>query len=362
MTVHIIGNEGDYHSVAVHWGLKKLGLHSHIWATPGYRQSQSMTMKYPKFDIVLGGVKLNKSDTVWIRRPLLPEIHPNTSDLDKKFCTNEYKEAFDGLLNSFEYVKLCANSYKAQRQMERKAMQLRIAFDSDFLIPKTIITNNQDEAKEFINQLSSSCIYKTFLPHIWDSEEKRTLNMTATTKINIDDLNDAFIAQSSPLILQEYIDKLHDVRVTVMGKVMIAVAIVNKNKLEAPPVDWRPKHNHTPMSIVCVTIPEKIKNKIILFMERAGLAFSCLDFSIDKMGEWWFLESNATGQFLWIEDDEKKLNMLSIFCSFLSSGDKNFNCMKINSSINLIEFEKSEEFINLQKTSKLGGQSFITKE
>lgn len=37
-------------------------------------------------------------------------------------------------------------------------------------------------------------------------------------------------------------------------------------------------------------------------MAQAGLLFSALDFVITPNDEWVFLESNASGQYAWIED------------------------------------------------------------
>ncbi|KEY90960.1 hypothetical protein CF67_29013 (plasmid) [Candidatus Photodesmus blepharus] len=345
MKVHIFSDFDDYHAVAVHWGLKKLGVQSNIIPGISYKIDSSISFLFPEKKYKIGTKLIEPCDSAWIRRPVPPITHPDTDPLDKKFSNHEYKDAFIGLLHRLESLKLCVNSYSEEEKFENKPFQLGMAVDSKFLVPKTLMTNHPDNARKFIRSLTSECVYKAFKPHVWESKEENTHSKTRTFKITEKDLLDDFVVQSTPLILQEYIDKAFDTRVVVMGKLITAVKIISKNQKDEAPTDWRPAlHINFKMDVKEIEVPENIKESIHTFMKHSDLSFTCLDFSVDKFSNWWFLESNANGQFLWIDYENKGMNLLSKFCSFLASGDKGFESFKFDNSITLDKFKKSEEF------------------
>jgi D-alanine-D-alanine ligase-like ATP-grasp enzyme len=50
-----------------------------------------------------------------------------------------------------------------------------------------------------------------------------------------------------------------------------------------------------------VELPENLENQIRLLMRHLGLTYGCLDFIQTKDDEFYFLEVNPAGQWLWIE-------------------------------------------------------------
>ena len=47
--------------------------------------------------------------------------------------------------------------------------------------------------------------------------------------------------------------------------------------------------------------PDDIRNRVALMIEELGLEYGALDFIVTPENEWYFLEINCMGQWLWIE-------------------------------------------------------------
>jgi glutathione synthase/RimK-type ligase-like ATP-grasp enzyme len=101
----------------------------------------------------------------------------------------------------------------------------------------------------------------------------------------------------SPIFIQQYIRKKYDVRVTVFGDQIFAVALYDKDGAEIQ--DFRP---HT-MKLVHeeIELPDHIRSGVYAYLEAMNLNFGAFDFVVDHIGKWRFLECNPNGQWLWIE-------------------------------------------------------------
>ena len=73
--------------------------------------------------------------------------------------------------------------------------------------------------------------------------------------------------------------------------------------------------------IACLTFVT-IKAQCQRMMKELGLLFGCIDLIVTPDGEYYFLEVNEQGQFLWIDDIAPSINMLEQFCAFLIAPHK----------------------------------------
>lgn len=81
-------------------------------------------------------------------------------------------------------------------------------------------------------------------------------------------------------------------------------------------------------------------------MEEGGINFGSFDFSIDLTGQWWFLEVNTQGQFLWLEN-EVELGLLENFARFIVSKDDKFKGSKeLNEQFSHQKFCESSIYID----------------
>lgn len=92
---------------------------------------------------------------------------------------------------------------------------------------------------------------------------------------------------------------------------------IESQKSKRANVDWRrydiPNTPHYPF-----TPPSEIKNKVNHLMNSFGLYFGAIDFIVSPTNEWYFLEINTMGQWLWIED-LTGLNISNSIVNFFNS-------------------------------------------
>lgn len=93
---------------------------------------------------------------------------------------------------------------------------------------------------------------------------------------------------------QELVDKVADVRLTVVDETMVAVAI------RSPHLDWRT--DESACSYEMVDVPPRLCRPVMALMARLGLRYAALDFALGEDGAWWFLEANPNGQWLWLDE------------------------------------------------------------
>ncbi|HEY5778708.1 MAG TPA: hypothetical protein VIT00_08220 [Terrimicrobiaceae bacterium] len=106
----------------------------------------------------------------------------------------------------------------------------------------------------------------------------------------------------SPLMLQHYVRKQADIRVTVIGEKIFPVMIRPTNERDEI-VDFRPRCLE--MKHEVVACPVELTKSILSYMDIMGLNFAAFDFALDYEGRWVFLECNPNGQWLWLGSSDR---------------------------------------------------------
>jgi ATP-GRASP peptide maturase of grasp-with-spasm system len=99
-----------------------------------------------------------------------------------------------------------------------------------------------------------------------------------------------------PSLVQEFIDKLIDVRVFYLKGKIWSAAIFSQND-EKTKIDFRNYNYEKPNRIESIELPEVLKKSIVKFMTDLNLDSGSLDFVLSKQQEYFFLEVNPVGQF-----------------------------------------------------------------
>jgi hypothetical protein len=73
------------------------------------------------------------------------------------------------------------------------------------------------------------------------------------------------------------------------------------------------------VTVECIATPAAVESGILDFARRTGVCFGALDLAVDRNSEWWFLEINEQGQFLWLDDLCPEARLLEKFCAFLTA-------------------------------------------
>lgn len=105
--------------------------------------------------------------------------------------------------------------------------------------------------------------------------------------------------KNCPVILQPYIEKLFELRITVVGEKVFPCAIHSQNS-QRTLEDWRRYDlSNTPHKIY--PLPPNIEGLCVNLVKALELKFGCIDMIVTPDKEYIFLEINPNGQWLWIE-------------------------------------------------------------
>ena len=132
--------------------------------------------------------------------------------------------------------------------------------------------------------------------------------------------------------------KAFELRITYFGNYPVAVKLRSQEHPKGQ-LDWRAIPTHE-LDIELYQLPEKIHEKCIALMEVFGLLFGCFDFIVTPKNEYYFLEINEQGQFLWIEELNSDIKMLDIFTQFLINKDKYFQYSDCRNAVSLLDFQE----------------------
>ncbi|MEU6322060.1 ATP-grasp ribosomal peptide maturase [Streptomyces sp. NPDC047009] len=221
--------------------------------------------------------------SVWVRRPGEPAAHAARSS---PWLTAETRQALYGMLYSASTRWM--NHPRNAEQARHKPWQLRIAHLSDFAVPPTVITTAPRVAQQFAEEYRDVVVKAASGP----PPEDPALALP-TTRIGPD--ADFSAVAAGPALLQRYIPKRADIRLTCVGP-----RLFGARKRTAPgQVDGR--YGDTGYTWETTVVPDRIVKSVHAYLALAGLAYAAFDFAEDEDGLWWFLECNQGGQFGFVE-------------------------------------------------------------
>jgi glutathione synthase/RimK-type ligase-like ATP-grasp enzyme len=248
---------------------------------------------------------------VWYRRPKALKAPPSCPEGAKAYVEAESRHVLEAVYYRLAESAVWINPREGAARARNKLSQLRVAHELEFSVPKTIITNREDEARQFFQAVDSACVKR-----LAESFFQRDGDDYAffTTRITPSDAAVLANVRHAPTQFQEYIPKLFDLRVTIIGDACHAVEIhseegsVSRDDFRlANPSDLIHRHHD---------LPAAIREKIQRFMRHYSLVFSAMDFAVTRNGDYYFLENNPNGQWLWL-DLEAGADITSDFVGYL---------------------------------------------
>ena len=317
MKLIVLAPEDDNHTAPIKWALEKAGHRVVCWAGLTWMEDGQASLLIADNDtLVLGGHSVDPGDVIWVRRPEPPLPNPKTSEPDKKFAALEYRSFYHSIAYFLETLPVwCINRYSAARVMVQKAVQMRLARKCGLKIPVTLMSNTPATVREFFERENSRNICKGFTPHVWQKEGKMTVAITETFELTRSQLPSDEVLTYAPAIYQERVPKDFDVRMVLMGNRIYSYALINKKQA----LDWRQDAGLGHVAAERIPTPPEVEKGVLEFARQSGLCFGSLDFGVDAEGEWWFLEINEEGQFLWLDQFCTDARLLEKFCAFVTA-------------------------------------------
>lgn len=244
---------------------------------------------------------------VWYRRTKLPDIKASNKG-EKIYLLNEIDTFLQNLFGVIK-AKWLSNPL-AVSNAENKLLQLSLAKQIGFNLPDTLVTTNREELIAFTKKNSKTVIKPIGRGRIDYLDNTSKLIFTNIITENV--INEIASFELTPAIYQEYIDKEYELRVTVVGKEIFS-ASVDSQSIGGASIDWRREK----MRFEKYELPEDLKQKCLLLLEKLNISFGAFDLIKAKNGKYYFLEVNPNGQWVWIEKDTGQLISDSII-KFLS--------------------------------------------
>jgi glutathione synthase/RimK-type ligase-like ATP-grasp enzyme len=217
-----------------------------------------------------------------------------------EYCLRESEWFIKGSVLALDQrSRIAWMSHPANIQMaESKLYQLSTANSLGFKLPETLVSNDPGEVRDFFTKKQGKIIAKPLGLGYFDYGDHQT--SVYTNLVEWKHLQDDNSIRVSPVIFQELIPKRFDIRITIVGKRVFAVAI-DSQSVESAKIDWR--RTDTPeLPHIIHDLPPSLEAKCLEYMLALGLNYGALDFVVTPDEEYIFLEINPNGQWVWMED------------------------------------------------------------
>ena len=305
----IISCQDDCHVDAVRPHLRSLGTEAHL-LVPERLLGSSLSLDPANRRGVLhvdgDNVGLDSIGGVWFRKPEPVEVAqflPNLSRDELDFVQAEGQEVLDGLY-ALLADRFWLTNPPAYRLAGRKLLQLAIAQEVGFTVPRSIVTSDVRQAMEFAATVNWDIAIKSLS---WASAFRSSGEEVVQYGVYCRRLTrqeaEAGLShvRYAPTLLQEYIPKACDLRVVAVGRDHLFPVEIDSQSNEFSAEDCRIHIRELPHRLI--DAPHLVA-PIHRYMDRMGLQFACFDFAVSSVtGQAVFLEANVNGQWLWMEKE-----------------------------------------------------------
>jgi hypothetical protein len=215
------------------------------------------------------------------------------------------------------------------------------------------MANSSAAVREFFDRNPHQAICKAFATHVWQQQGSIDVTVTETFSLDRADLPaEDEVFTYAPAIYQAKVSKQFDVRAVLMGERVYSFAV----RTPANSLDWRHDAALRNVAVERIATPAAVENGILRFAAAAGVCTGSLDLAVDRNGEWWFLEINEQGQFLWLDDFCPQAQLLEKFCAFLTASQGSKQTLEERQGLfpSIAEYQRShqqEEALNIARVS-----------
>ena len=234
---------------------------------------------------------------LWYRKPVPPAPPKPVTDEEAARVVAAETAEFLASLWSLP-VPRRINDPAANERAARKLPQLALAARLGLRIPRSIVTNDPAEARAFVAGLPAAAACKSLKAYGYRDEAGERFIFAR----RVEPAEFAAAAETvalCPTLLQEYVEKDHELRVTIIGARTFCCRIDSQSAAEAT-TDWR-RADPFALPHRIVPLDPTVERALRAMMEVHGLLYGSFDLIVTPAGEIVFLELNPNGQWLWVE-------------------------------------------------------------
>lgn len=233
---------------------------------------------------------LEEISSVWYRRPRPCRAGSTITDAtNRRFIERESTHLIENMYMLLESV-YWVNPYFANIRARYKLLQERVARAVGLAMPDTIITNDSEKARIFVERHNGDVVYKCVRSGIVERDDGSS-ELIFTSRVKAEDVSALGNVRFAPCVFQEYIKKQLELRVTVVGKRIFSCAIYSQENTSTA-IDWR----HGGARYEVYTLPQEVEVKLLAVMTLLDLQYGAFDLILTPDGRFVMLEVNPNGQ------------------------------------------------------------------
>lgn len=260
----------------------------------------------------------------WYWRPATTQANEEFDPEIRHYIERESKIFISNLWLMTDHALWFPNP-ESNRIANNKPYQLMLAQKIGFTIPETVAGNNADDARRLLGRHKKIAIKSLFVGYVtkpltapqqvlfqlskWfapaQSHEKVPEQLENAVVVYTKQwASEELLAELDrfnccPVILQEYIPKKVELRITIVGEKVFTCSIDSQSGDRRTREDWRT--SDTPLTHEVYRLPTDIEQKCLQLCKKLGLNYGCIDMIVTPEDEYVFLEINPLGQWLWVE-------------------------------------------------------------
>jgi glutathione synthase/RimK-type ligase-like ATP-grasp enzyme len=245
-------------------------------------------------------ISLDEMTRIWLWRTALPRqgrFGDRHADI-REYQAQAYSAGWRSVLTAPAHWMNDAGASKILEQ--NKIGQTKLAAQAGLDVIRTLLTDRPADFKAFVRSIDSDVAVKS--PVSWhqsfsdltDSYGTYTRRLTSSQALAM-----ASQVAHAPLLVQPYIEKKYELRITVVARQIFACRIDSQASARTE-VDWR-HYDFPAVAHEIETLPGDVEKSIHRFMELSGLCFAAIDMIVEPTGIHRFVEANPSGHFGWIE-------------------------------------------------------------
>ena len=240
---------------------------------------------------------LDEVDAIYLRRfAHVTVTRPAHDAVARTYAANQATAAINAIF-ALPAVRWVPGPLSAVRDANDKLRQLQLAQALGLEVPPTLITSEPAELWDFYREHEALVLVKPLAFPWFESERGRWVS--SPQLLTPRDLVHAEGLRQGAVIVQAYVPKRVELRVTVVGERVFACEI-HSQATNRTRVDWRRYNlNRTPHHVH--ELPAAVAAQCVAIVARLGLSYGALDLVLTPDGRYVFLEVNPMGQYLWIE-------------------------------------------------------------
>ncbi|MEV4379896.1 MvdC/MvdD family ATP grasp protein [Streptosporangium sp. NPDC049644] len=304
--VLILTSEEDPHALHVRALLADRGAQITIFDPGDYPVKARVELAYTARGLArrllrtrTGTLDLDTLTALWWRRPTPPATHPDLTDpAVADYAARECQDLLTDLWEHLPCRKMPADD-SVIRRAGRKSSQLLLAAELGFAIPETLIATEAEAFWEFHERHDGHVVTKP-LGKPWAENLVGGGTIARFCEpVSARDVAYAAALRFCPVIVQQYVPKRLELRVTVVGEQVFA-AEIHSQVANRSSLDWRRYDIETTPHRIH-RLPEEVARRCLDMTERLGLLYGAFDVILTPDDQYVFLEVNPNGQWLWIE-------------------------------------------------------------